>query len=46
MERTVESTCREWHAGVLKTFPATIELVTAIAREVPMSYCRARWGVQ
>ena len=37
MERTIESTCREWHAGVLKTFPATSELATAIAREVPVS---------
>ena len=37
MERTIEATCREWHAGVLKTLPATSELATAIAREVPVS---------
>jgi CHAD domain-containing protein len=37
MERTIESTCREWHAGVLKTLPGTSELATTIAREVAVS---------
>jgi CHAD domain-containing protein len=37
MERTIESTCREWHAGVLKTLPAMSELAAGLAREVPAS---------
>jgi CHAD domain-containing protein len=35
MERTLETTCREWHAKLLKTLPGIRALADAIASEVP-----------
>ena len=35
MERTLETTCREWHAKLLKTLPGIRTLADAIAGEVP-----------
>jgi CHAD domain-containing protein len=35
MERTLETTCRGWHAKLLKTLPGIRALADAIAREVP-----------
>jgi CHAD domain-containing protein len=34
MERTLETTCREWHAKLLKTLPGVRALADGIAREV------------
>ena len=35
MERTLETTCREWHAKLLKTLPGIRALADAITAEVP-----------
>jgi CHAD domain-containing protein len=35
MDRAIEAVCREWHAKVLKAFPAASELARKIVREVP-----------
>ena len=35
MERTLETTCREWHAKLLKTLPGIRALADAIIAEVP-----------
>ena len=35
MERAVETTCREWHAKLLKTLPGIRALADGIASEVP-----------